>query len=92
MKVFIAICIIIAVPVIVGKKDINQKRSTKMSNYIGGKLETILAVKPKLVWKLTESWKTEGSNYPSDRYMTVLRIVSGAAIGVGILLLVEKNF
>ena len=47
-----------------------------------------LAAKPKLVWKLTESWKTEGSNAPSDRYMRVLRIVSGAALGVGVLLLV----
>lgn len=48
----------------------------------------VLAVKPTLVWKLTESWKTEGSKAPSGRYMTVLRIVSGAAIGVGVLLLI----
>ena len=48
----------------------------------------VLTVKPKLVWKLTESWKTEGSNAPSTRYRTVLRIVSGAAIGVGILLFI----
>lgn len=45
-----------------------------------------LAAKPILVWKLTESWKTEGSKAPSGRYLTVLRIVSGAAIGVGVLL------
>lgn len=48
----------------------------------------VLTVKPKLLWKLTESWKTEGSNAPSTRYRTVLRIVSGAAIGVGILLFI----
>ena len=48
----------------------------------------VLTVKPKLVWKITESWKTEGSNAPSTRYRTVLRIVSGAAIGVGILLFI----
>ena len=47
-----------------------------------------LAAKPTLVWKITESWKTEGSNAPSTRYRTVLRIVSGAAIGVGILLFI----
>lgn len=48
----------------------------------------VLAAKPTLVWKLTESWKTEGSKAPSGRYMTVLRIVSGAALGVGLLLLI----
>ena len=47
-----------------------------------------LSVKPTLVWKLTESWKTEGSNAPSDRYIRVLRIVAGAFLGVGVLLLV----
>lgn len=46
----------------------------------------VLTAKPTLVWKLTESWKTEGSKAPSARYMTVLRIVSGAALGVGVLL------
>lgn len=46
----------------------------------------ILSAKPTLVWKLTESWKTEGSKTPSGKYMTVLRIVSGAALGVGVLL------
>lgn len=48
----------------------------------------VLAAKPTLVWKLTESWKTEGGGAPSGRYMTVLRIVSGAALGVGVLLLI----
>lgn len=48
----------------------------------------LLHAKPALVWKITESWKTEKGDAPSARYMTVLRIVSGAFIGVGILLLV----
>ena len=48
----------------------------------------VLTVKPTLVWRLTESWKTEGSTAPSDRYLWVLRIVGGAAIGVGFLLLI----
>ena len=48
----------------------------------------VLAAKPTLVWRLTESWKTEKSTAPSDRYMRVLRIVAGAALGVGVLLLI----
>ena len=48
----------------------------------------VLAAKPTLVWKLTESWKTEGGEAPSGSYLTVLRIVSGAALGVGVLLLI----
>ena len=47
----------------------------------------VCCAKPTLVWKITESWKTENSNVPSDRYIRVMRIVSGAALGVGILLL-----
>ena len=48
----------------------------------------VLTIKPTLVWKITESWKTEKSNAPSDRYRRVLRVVGGAALGVGVLLLV----
>ncbi|MDY5022796.1 MAG: hypothetical protein SPE99_10460 [Blautia sp.] len=47
----------------------------------------VLSAKPTLVWKVTENWKTENNSGPSDRYMTVLRIVGGAALGVGVLLL-----
>lgn len=47
----------------------------------------VLSAKPTPVWKITESRKSEESEAPSNRYMTVLRIVSGAAIGVGVLLL-----
>ena len=46
----------------------------------------VLTAKPTLVWKLTESWKTEKAGTPSGKYLTVLRIVSGAALGVGVLL------
>ena len=48
----------------------------------------VLSAKPALVRKLTESWKTEKGSAPSDRYMRVLRIVSGAMLGVGVLLLI----
>ena len=47
----------------------------------------VLAIRPAWVWKLTESWKTEGSGAPSGRYMRVMHIVSGATLGVGVLLL-----
>ena len=47
----------------------------------------VLAVKPTWVWKLTESWKTEGSGAPSGGYMRVMRIVSGVALGLGVLLM-----
>lgn len=47
----------------------------------------VLSAKPTLVWKLTESWKTKESKAPSGRYMTVLRIVSGATLGLGVLLI-----
>lgn len=47
----------------------------------------VLNAKPTLVWKITENRKTEKSNAPSDGYMRALRIVSGAALGVGVLLL-----
>ena len=46
----------------------------------------IMCIKPIWVWKITESWKTKESKEPSQQYMMVSRIVSGAAIGVGVLL------
>ena len=46
----------------------------------------VSSAKPTLVWKIADSWKTHDSKAPSGKYMTVLRIVSGAAIGVGVLL------
>lgn len=48
----------------------------------------VLSANPTLIWKLTERWKTEESKRPSIRYKRVLRIVSGAFIGVGVLLVV----
>ena len=39
--------------------------------------------------RITESWKTDGSQASSDRYLGILRIVSGAFLGVGILMLVR---
>ena len=46
----------------------------------------LLCAKPIWVWKIMESWKTKESKEPSERYMTVLRIISGALLGIGILL------
>ena len=41
---------------------------------------------PTAIWRLTEKWKSEGVSAPSKQYMTLLRILSGAFIGFGILL------
>ena len=49
-------------------------------------LGLIMSAKPTLIWKIAESWKTGKSKEPSALYMKVLRIVSGAAIGLGVLL------
>ena len=38
-----------------------------------------------IIWKLTESWKMKEGKAPSDRYMKIIRIVSGACLGVGCL-------
>ena len=46
----------------------------------------VFSAKPAHVWKITESWKTEKSGAPSGRYMGVLRVVSGTALGLGVLL------
>lgn len=46
----------------------------------------VLNANPTLIWKLTERWKSEESKRPSIRYIRVLRIVGGASIGVGVLL------
>ena len=45
----------------------------------------VRSAKPTRVWKLTESREAEKQR-PSGRYIWVLRIVSGAALGVGVLL------
>lgn len=49
-------------------------------------LGLIMSAKPTLIWKIAESWKTKECKAPSALYMKVLRIVSGAAIGLGVLL------
>lgn len=43
---------------------------------------------PTAIWHLTEKWKSEGAEVPSKQYMTLLRILSGAFIGFGVLLAV----
>ena len=63
-------------------------RQEQIAGLILCSIGLVLAAKPTWIWKLTESWKTEGSKAPSGRYMTVLLIVSGAALGVGVLLLI----
>ena len=47
----------------------------------------VLSFGPTRLWKLTESWKSQGSSAPSDTYRRVIRVVGGATLGVGVLLL-----
>ena len=46
----------------------------------------LLSSFPTAIWHLTEKWKSEGAEVPSKQYMTLLRILSGAFIGFGVLL------
>ena len=41
---------------------------------------------PPAIWHLTEKWKSEGAEAPTKQYLTLLRILSGAFIGFGVLL------
>lgn len=47
----------------------------------------VLSIGPTWLWKLTESWKSQGSSAPSDSYRRVMRVVGGATLGLGVLLL-----
>ena len=58
----------------------------KISGIIMATIGLILCAKPIWIWKITEGWKTKESRVPSERYMTVLRIMSGTLIGIGLLL------
>lgn len=46
----------------------------------------LLSINPKLIWKITESWQTEENYVPSERYLSILRIVGGGMLGLGVLL------
>lgn len=67
-----------------GKQDMSQEQMAGITLCAIG---LALCAKPMLVWRITESWKAEKSSAPSYRYRRVLRVVGGAALGVGALLL-----
>ena len=46
----------------------------------------LLAIFPTAVWRLSEKWKSAGAVTPSSKYMMLMRILSGAFIGLGFLL------
>lgn len=46
----------------------------------------LLCIFPAKIWRLSEKWKSGGASEPSAAYLTVMRIVSGAFIGLGVLL------
>lgn len=67
-----------------GKQDMSQEQMAGITLCAIG---LALCAKHMLVWRITESWKAEKSSAPSYRYRRVLRVVGGAALGVGALLL-----
>ena len=67
-----------------GKQDMSQEQMAGITLCAIG---LALCAKPMLVCRITESWKAEKSSAPSYRYRRVLRVVGGAALGVGALLL-----
>lgn len=48
----------------------------------------LLTIFPTALWRLSEKWKSDSSSVPSAKYMTFMRILSGAFIGLGFLLAV----
>lgn len=46
----------------------------------------LLCIFPAKIWRLSEKWKSSSASAPSAIYMTVMRIVGGVFIGLGILL------
>lgn len=43
----------------------------------------LLAIFPTAIWRLSENWKSDGASTTSAEYMTLMRILSGALIGLG---------
>ena len=63
----------------------------KQSNFAGIILcfmGLLLAIFPTAIWRLSEKWKSDGASTPSSKYMTLMRILSGAFIVLGFLLAV----
>ena len=46
------------------------------------------AIFPIAIWRQSEKWKSDGASTSSAKYMTRMRILSGAWIGLGFLLAV----
>lgn len=63
-------------------------RQEQIAGIILGIIGLVLTLKPTSVWAVTEKWKAKGGKAPSAGYLRVLRIVGGAFLGVGVLLLI----
>jgi len=47
----------------------------------------LFIIKPKVVWNISDSWKSKGSKGPSDAYKVITRIQGLALLLVGIYLM-----
>lgn len=46
----------------------------------------VLCAFPNKIWEITEKWKSENADQPTKSFLTLIRIISGALIGIGVLL------
>lgn len=61
----------------------------KQSNLAGISLcliGLILCIFPYSIWKITEKWKSNNTSNPSIKYITVLRVLGGVFMSIGIFL------
>lgn len=49
----------------------------------------IMLVKPKLIWKIAESWKTKAVAEPTELYIILIRIVGGILVIGGIFAILQ---
>ncbi len=50
----------------------------------------IMLIKPNVMWKITESWKTKTNAEPTDLYIIIIRI-GGLILAVGGIITILKN-
>lgn len=50
----------------------------------------IMLLKPKIMWKISDSWKTKTKAEPSKFYITLIRIVGCILIVAGIFVVLQR--
>lgn len=60
---------------------------SNIAGIIIGLMGSFLCGFPKVIWKISEKWKSGGASAPSAKYLTIMRIVGAVFPGAGFLLL-----